>query len=240
MVSSLLLLCSLLHSLPSTTAKPTTTTTYSSIQISNHNQHHHQHNNNEQRITTSSSPSSSSPSILIINGLRDQLTLAGELLAQSSSTPPPPVVQCHCQDFCGGRCFAPGCHTCTTTLFDGNEFLCLASGPFGGGLLCQGDSDSHDGTEVACCQPEEEDATTVCRIIEGRECDCANVPPMIPLFPSPPDRRYIDGKCTSSETTTTRGRKMEFVGGGGGGTITSDTLTSPTLPMSSYYGTIGI
>jgi len=262
MLTSLLLLCGLLHNLPLTTPTPTAITTYSSIQISNH--HHNNHNNNDhsnhrstKEILTTPASSPSPPSILIIDRLRDQLTLAGELLSHQTQRLTKPV-QCHCQDFCGGRCFAPGCHTCTANIFDGDEFLCLASGPFGGGLLCQHNNDDDD-SEVACCQPDDEEdegdsssrsepttatTTTACRIIEGRDCDCTKFPPMLPLFPPPPNRRYVKDNCISSNTSATMTESMEFVvddGVGGDSTSTTDTsTTSPSLPIRSYYGTIGI
>jgi hypothetical protein len=72
-----------------------------------------------------------------------------------------PVVDCSCQDYAAGRCFAPGCFPCENSCFDGvpdGARLAKMGGPFGTGLLCSSDC-------LPCCQaPDDEE------LFEGSAC----------------------------------------------------------------------
>jgi len=250
---------------------PTTTTQSSVHTIYNHHNRNHNHdndkdndNNKDSNPSLSSSLSSSSSSSSsasnyhhrtthththtratpLLDGLRGQLQLAGNILSETKPRlPTQQPVQCACRDYCGGRCFAPGCQTCAPEVFDGEEFLCLAAGPFGDGLLCEGGGDNSD---TACCKPmdgaggdgDDSSGTAACVITEGRECDCAVFPPMVPLFPPPPGRTYVDGRCTASGTSAAR--RMESAGGSSSSNTVTSSGSTPTFINTrwSRYGIV--
>ena len=132
------------------------------------------------------------PSSVLISSLRSQLKLAGSLLSKSPTLPTP--VHCMCEDYCSGRCFAPGCLPCPPNMFDREKDLCLASGPFGTGLLCH--------KEKPCCETDNGNSTAACIVVDG-PCECSSYNPEPDLFPLPPGRSYtFEGKCVTGNYTS--------------------------------------
>lgn len=120
-------------------------------------------------------------------GLIDQLKSAGNELYKE---PIPSVpVQCKCEDFCSGRCFAPSCQPCLANVWNGGgEASCVSAGPLGEGLLCSQPIEK----EMPCCEPN----GTTCSIVGGAWCDCTKYPKEIALFPSMLNRMYSkNGTC---------------------------------------------
>lgn len=110
--------------------------------------------------------------------LQGQLRTAGDDIYASPPLKVP--VDCECKDFCSGKCFAPSCTPCPSSIWT-TEQDCLNPGPLGSGLLCLGESEP-------CCSPN----GTVCTI--GKQwCDCSAYAPQEPLFP-PLAGRHFDNK----------------------------------------------
>jgi hypothetical protein len=69
-------------------------------------------------------------------------------------------VECSCEEYDAGTCFAPGCFPCKKECFDvpDGKRLSKMGGPFGTGLLCSSDC-------LPCCQsPDDKD------LFEGSTC----------------------------------------------------------------------
>lgn len=118
------------------------------------------------------------------DAMENQLILAGEQLGKEDV--PKNAVHCECSDYCSGRCFAPSCQPCSSSVWNGDPASCTNAGPLGSGLLCS-DPISN---EMPCCQPN----GTACNL--GKQwCDCSQYPTETPLFPPLSHRLYKGGKC---------------------------------------------
>ncbi|CAE8661604.1 unnamed protein product, partial [Polarella glacialis] len=100
-----------------------------------------------------------------LSALRERLLEAAKVVAGARSNS---TVQCACEDYCTGSCFAASCVACpaATWSFPGGSSLCLDAGPLGTGLLCQAGADGL-ATQSACCG---QDAGGPCALPEGSCC----------------------------------------------------------------------
>jgi hypothetical protein len=121
-------------------------------------------------------------------GLLEQLERAGDMLY--NETIPAKPVDCLCEDFCSGYCFAPSCAPCAPSVWNNDESSCLNAGPLGHGLLCSRPL----AKENPCCQPN----GTTCSLAGGEWCDCSKYSKKTPLFPPLSDsgkRTFRNGTC---------------------------------------------
>mmetsp|Transcript_67443 Transcript_67443/g.161798 ORF Transcript_67443/g.161798 Transcript_67443/m.161798 type:complete len:172 (-) Transcript_67443:205-720(-) len=122
--------------------------------------------------------------------LLKRLIAAGDELAQASIDRK--AVQCSCENFCGGQCFAYGCAPCaaSTWSFPGGADLCKDPGPLGRGLLCH--VVGGQVTDQACCSV----GGDACALPEGECCssgDCESCDfksNTTALFPPLPNRFF--------------------------------------------------
>merc|ERR1719498_1757228 len=141
----------------------------------------------------------------LVTALRERLFEAAQGMGQAKARTP---VQCRCEDYCTGRCFAPGCASCPadTWSFPHGADMCYDAGPLGTGLLCRVDSDGKV-TQSACCgqgMPCELPAGSCCE--SGGCSKCPKYKPQDLIFsrldesnPDPRLRRHFDpssNKCT--------------------------------------------
>lgn len=136
---------------------------------------------------------------LVIAILRAKLALAQRELAVSRFDPTQPPVQCSCEGYCTGRCFAPQCAPCpaSTWSYPGGEANCLTAEPLGAGLLCAVDAATGNLTGNACCSA----TSPSCRLDPTSCCGdgtCGKCPKYAPqpagVFPGL-NRTFVDGQC---------------------------------------------
>ena len=137
--------------------------------------------------------------------LRGRLGTVAELLPTCDATK---AVQCTCDDFCRGACFACGCSTCAAAAFSNQSFpghaaLCTDPGPLGTGLLCAVDASSGLTTKEPCCTV----GGQYCALPPGSCCEkgscqtCPKPAASLALYPPLP-REFDSSKNTCEETTS--------------------------------------
>ena len=134
--------------------------------------------------------------------LRAKLLLASRLLASSSPLLSPDFpLNCSCEGYCTGQCFAMRCAPCnaSTFSFPGGEGLCEDVGPLGTGLLCHVERNGTLTTSPCCTSHG-----PTCWLPVDSCCsfgDCSTCPPypmVIGLFP-PLKRRFVNSSSECLE-----------------------------------------
>lgn len=133
--------------------------------------------------------------------LQERLRLAQKLLSQSEFAFGQKALQCSCDQYCTGQCFAPQCAPCDPIAFSfpGGASLCLNPYPLGEGLLCAKDVNGTL-TQNACCSV----GGATCQLppdgcCASGGCDsCPTYPPMPSIFP-PLNRTFINDQCIGAQ-----------------------------------------
>ena len=138
------------------------------------------------------------PDYEIIKALRGRLGTVAELLPTCDATK---AVQCTCDDYCRGACFACGCSACAAAewSFLGGAELCTDPGPLGTGLLCAVDASSGLTTKEPCCTVGGQYCALPPGTPQGR-CNCPQAASLA-LYPPLP-REFDSSKNTCEETTS--------------------------------------
>eukprot|EP00927_Polykrikos_kofoidii_P078914 TRINITY_DN75711_c0_g1_i1.p1 TRINITY_DN75711_c0_g1~~TRINITY_DN75711_c0_g1_i1.p1 ORF type:complete len:173 (+),score=22.63 TRINITY_DN75711_c0_g1_i1:77-595(+) len=132
--------------------------------------------------------------------LRERLRAAAEVLAAAKGIH---TLQCKCEDYCVGRCFAAGCASCTasTWSFPGGGALCADPGPLGNGLLCREDAKGIV-TGDACCGVGSPCALPAGSCCESGSCSSCPAYEKQTLFPPLDDVTTPDGLRRSFDNKT--------------------------------------
>jgi hypothetical protein len=130
--------------------------------------------------------------------LRQKLLEAATIISQAELGPRQKPVQCSCEGYCMGTCFAPLCLPCPagTWSFPGGEQSCVNPFPLGQGLLCDIDNTSGRAGDQACCRVD----GPSCQLPPDSCCasgDCGSCPPYpIPVQVFPPlNRTFANNTC---------------------------------------------